>query len=185
VHWVDVDCDGLLDIAATGFRAESENELRVYLQGDDHLFALLTPAQIGIEDHHQESIAFLDVDGDGDLDLYIAEDEAPALLFENTACDANRRIAFRLVATAPVDATGARITLGSSAGTQLREVVSGSGHYNVQPSRTLYFGLGGDTCATDVTVRWPDGTTQELGDLPAGGLWSVTQGLDPVLASTF
>jgi hypothetical protein len=185
VHWVDLDNDGLLDIVATGLRAESENELRIYLQDADHDFVLQSASTTGIDDRRQEALAFLDYDMDGDLDLYLAEDDGQAKLLRNDAGNANRSIAFRLVASAPADATGARVTVGSSAGPQLREVVSGSGHYNVQPSRVLYFGLAGDTCATDVIVRWPDGTEQALGDMPAGRLYLVTQGADPTVGATF
>lgn len=64
----------------------------------------------------------------------------------------------------------------SSAGKQLREIVTGNGHYNPQPSRGGYFGLGGDSCATAVEIRWPDGTTQALGAAKAGASLHVTQG---------
>ncbi len=181
VSWIDVDCDGLLDLATTGFRNDAENEWRLYLQSDDHRLELVTPGTSGVDDHHQESAVWLDWDDDGDPDLYVAEDDGSARWFRNDAGQANHRVGFRLRATAPRDATGARITLGSSAGPQLREVSGPGGHYNPQASRVQFFGLGGDTCADDVTIRWPDGTVQALGPLAADRLWSVVQGEDPVV----
>jgi hypothetical protein len=59
---------------------------------------------------------------------------------------------------------------------QLREITSGNGHYNPQPSRTLYFGLGGDSCAAEVRIRWPDGTEQALGAVAADQVLTVVQG---------
>ena len=71
------------------------------------------------------------------------------------------------MAAAPRDATGARVTLTSSVGKQVREVTSGQGHYNTQSTRRVTFGLGGDDGAANVTIRWPNGEVQILGDVKA------------------
>ena len=143
---------------------------------DSHTFRLLATAETGIDDQHQEGLELLDHDADGDLDLYLAEDDGSATLWENTAADANHFLVLRLVANAPRDATGARVTLDSSAGPQLREITGGHGHYNPQHPRAAYFGLGGDTCAGAVTIRWPDGEVQELGEVAADQILLVEQG---------
>jgi hypothetical protein len=180
VHWVDLDRDGWLDLVATGFRDPATNGLRIYRQDPQtHGFTLLDAAQAGVDNAHQESVAFLDIDADGDLDLYLAEDDGPARLYRNLAGDANRGITLRVSATAPRDATGARVTVETTAGTLMRDVQGPQGHYNVQPSRAVYLGLGGDVCALGVTVRWPDGQTQNLGDLSAGADLIVEQGMPP------
>jgi hypothetical protein len=165
--FVDVDADGLLDLVITGFRDPAENTLDVYRQTADHRFELLTTAASGVEDRAQESIVWLDHDGDGDLDLYLAEEMAPGRIYENRVADAAHVLVVRLRATAPRDGTGARVVVETSAGRQSREITGGNGHYNPQPSRTLYFGLGGDVCATDVHVRWPDGSETSLGPVAA------------------
>ncbi|MEM6790155.1 MAG: CRTAC1 family protein [Myxococcota bacterium] len=166
VAFVDADHDGFLDVATTGFR--SENAWRLYLQEAGQL-TLLDAATTGVDDQHQETMVWLDYDRDGDLDLYIAEDVGPGRLFRNDAANARRHLTITLdgAGAGPRDATGARVTLEGTAGRQLREVPGPGGHYNVQASRTLYFGLGGDACALDVNVRWPDGTVTALGDLAA------------------
>jgi len=186
VFFVDVDNDGQLDIAATGFRDAATNDFRVYLQQEDHTFALaIEGEETGITDRKQEGAAWLDYDGDGDLDLFIAKDAANGILFRNDIGDDNHRIALRLTATAPRDATGARVTIESSAGPQLREVTGPHGHYNPQLPRTVYFGLGGDTCAASVVIRWPDGEEQQLGDLAADRLYTVAQGEAPAAVEVF
>jgi hypothetical protein len=54
----------------------------------------------------------------------------------------------------------------------------GNGHYNAQLTRHAHVGLGGDACARAVSIRWPDGSTQEIGDVRAGVRLDVTQGGD-------
>jgi hypothetical protein len=175
VAMVDVDADGLLDVAITGFRNPAENTLDLYLQTGEHRFELADPATTGVADRAQETIVWLDYDRDGDLDLYVAEEQEPARLFRNTAADVNHVLVIELEADGIRDATGARVTIETSAGTQLREVTSGNGHYNPQPPRAQYFGLGGDRCADDVTIRWPDGTVQNLGAVAADRILTVAQ----------
>jgi hypothetical protein len=109
VSMVDVDADGLLDLAITGFRNPAENTLDVYLQSDAHRFELADPATTGVTDRAQETIVWLDYDRDGDLDLYVAEEQEPARLFRNTAADANHVLVIALEAEGIRDATGARL----------------------------------------------------------------------------
>ena len=68
------------------------------------------------------------------------------------------------------------MTLESSVGKQMRELVGGTGHYNTQQTRRLHFGLGGDSGAKGVAIRWPDGETQLLGDVKADQVLAVEQG---------
>lgn len=174
--FVDLDADGRLDLVITGFRDPRENQLDVYAQTPTHQLRRLTVEQSGVADQAQESVVWLDYDDDGDLDLLIAEEEAPPKLFANRAADANHVLVVELIGDRPRDATGAKVTLRGSAGPQRRDVISGHGHYNPQSSRRQYFGLGGDTCAEDLTVRWPDGAVQRVGAVPADHRVIVRQG---------
>lgn len=166
--FADLDLDGRLDLVITGFRNPAENTLDVYLQNADGRFERLSVADAGIDDQHQEGLVLLDVDDDGDLDVYIAEDDGPAKVFLNRSAETRRGVRVRLEANAPADATGARVTVAGPAGAQRRDVVGGSGHYNPQPSRWLHLGLGGDTCARDVEVRWPDGQVERWAEVSVG-----------------
>jgi hypothetical protein len=176
VSFVDIDRDGLLDVVTTGFRDPETNDLRVYLQGSDHRLARVSAEVSGVSDRGQEGMVWLDADGDGDLDLYVAEDEGEAHLFENVAGDARGAVVVALHANAPRDATRARVTARTRAGRFVHDVSSGNGHYNAQLTRHAHVGLGGDACARAVSIRWPDGSTQEIGDVRAGVRLDVTQG---------
>jgi hypothetical protein len=76
--------------------------------------------------------------------------------------DARDAVVVALHENAPRDATRAHVT---AAGCFVHDLLSG----NVQLTGHSHVGLGGDACAREVTVRWPDGTKQELGDVRAGG----------------
>ena len=145
-----------------------------HLQTEAGLFDMQSYAESGIDVERPGPTAWLDYDGDGDLDCYMAK--GPGTLYRNEVGQANSWLELRLVAKAPRDATGARVSLESSAGTQTREIIGTDGHYNTQRSRSAHFGLGGDSGAANVRIRWPDGELQSLGDVKANQRLLVTQG---------
>ncbi|PKN58530.1 MAG: hypothetical protein CVU56_05475 [Deltaproteobacteria bacterium HGW-Deltaproteobacteria-14] len=169
---VDVDGDGRLDFAMSRLRGGSKWEF--YFQQADQNFHKATWAESGVDIERPGPTVWLDYDGDGDLDFFMGQ--ASGRLFRNNNGQQNHWLVLRLVATAPKDATGARVTLVTSVGTQTREVTSGHGHYNTQFTRNVHFGLGGDSGAADVTIRWPNGEVQTLGAVKADVTLRVTQG---------
>lgn len=169
--FVDVDQDGLAELVMSRLR---ETKLEMYHQSTDHTFARQPYETTGVDITRPGPTLWTDLDGDGDLDFFMPK--GAGRVFENRAGDGKNWLRMRLEAFAPRDATGARVTMQTSAGTQLAEVVGGGGHYNTQPSRWLHFGLGGDSGATDVTIRWPDGETQVLGAVKANQALTVVQG---------
>ena len=168
--FVDVNNDGLLDLAMSRLR-DSNWELYFQLDGDFHRQAY---AGTGVEISRPSSSQWLDVDHDGDLDFFMAK--GAGRLFVNRLGQDNGWLAVDLVATQPRDATGARVTVRTAQGTQVREVTAGGGHVNTQQTHTVHFGLAGDSGAEDVTVRWPNGEVLRLGDVRANLRLRVTQG---------
>ena len=74
------------------------------------------------------------------------------------------------------DAVGARITLEAAGKRQMREVVLGDG-YGSQNSLRQYFGLGPNTKADSLTVRWPrSGITQTFPNIGANRIIRITEG---------
>ena len=169
---VDVDGDGRLDFAMSRLRGGSKWEF--YFQQADQNFHKATYEESGVDIATPGPTVWLDYDGDGDLDFFMGQ--ASGRLFRNNNGQQNHWLVLTLVATAPKDATGARVTLKTSVGTQTREVTSGHGHYNSQFTRNVHFGLGGDSGAADVTIRWPNGEVQTLGAVKADVTLRVTQG---------
>jgi tetratricopeptide (TPR) repeat protein len=122
------------------------------------------------------AFAVTDIDGDGCLDLVVKNRLAPQVrVFQNRVGQGRQRMAFRLTGTkSNRDAIGARVTVDGRA----KWVTAGSGYLS-QHTKTVYFGLGEKKAAT-VTVVWPSGLEQPLGELAAGNIYDVTEGAAPV-----
>ncbi|MFO0745636.1 MAG: CRTAC1 family protein [Myxococcota bacterium] len=186
--WVDLDQDGRLDLAVSRLRRPSDadggprdpwdGKWLFYHQTAEQKFAAQAIADVGVDVDRPGPALLIDADHDGDLDVFFPK--AAGKLFENVSATGHA-LTIRLVGAlgkSPRDATGARVMLETSVGKQVRELHSGNGHYNNQNTRELHFGLGGDSGAHAVTIRWPDGEVQVLGDVKADLRLEVVQGGD-------
>ena len=119
--------------------------------------------QEGIDDRLDgRGIAVADFDGDGWLDLYVANQGARPALYRNRGLPERHWIGFDLGMTGRnTGAVGARVTVSAGDLTQIREVDGGNG-FASQSSPILHFGLGGRTQVDEATVRWPDGVVEVL-----------------------
>jgi hypothetical protein len=114
--------------------------------------------------------AFADIDLDGDLDVAFFQTGGPPLLLENRQQLGHHWLRIELVgdpaAGVSRDAVGARLELTAGGVTQARQVMP-TRSYLSQSERPVTFGLGPATAAERLVITWPDGSRQELGDLPA------------------
>ena len=124
-------------------------------------------------------VAFLDLEGDGDLDVAISNRTAPRLrLMRNELPAGDRFVALRLEgdgAGTNRDAVGARVELATTDGVLRRSVRAGEGFLS-QSSRWLHFGLGDADVAGGVTVHWPGGAGETFAGVEAGGRYRIVQG---------
>ena len=98
--------------------------------------------------------------------------EGPSLL-KNVAAHAGNSLLVRAL-TSGRDAIGARITLTSRGHKQIDEVRSG-GSFISQSDLRVHFGMGKATAA-DVSVRWPDGKSENFAGVAAGQIVTIEQG---------
>ncbi len=73
------------------------------------------------------------------------------------------------------DAIGARVTVHGSTRNWVDEVRSGSS-YNSSSDLRLHFGLGTVATLTGVTVRWPNGGTEEFAAPRVDGFAELVEG---------
>jgi hypothetical protein len=123
--------------------------------------------------------AYLDFDGDGDLDLVFTENGGRARLFRNDNSTGHNWISISLAgngSTSNRDGIGAEITLEADGRVQ-RRYVTGARGYLSHSDLTATFGLGPATSAGKVTVRWPGrtGETRTWENLAAGKRHVLTQ----------
>lgn len=116
--------------------------------------------------------AYLDYDGDGDLDVVITENGGPARLFRNDNTTGNHWVSFALVGngiTTNCEAIGAEITIQVGGRSHRRYVTTARGYLS-QSELAVTFGLGTVDLVDRVTVRWPnrDGREQSWTNLAAG-----------------
>lgn len=119
------------------------------------------------------AFAFVDIDGDGNLDLVLKSRLAPQVRVFQNACGVGRgSIGFQLRGTkSNRDAIGARVEVDG----QVKWVMAGSAYIS-QHTKKLYFGLGDKRRAQKVRIVWPSGLEQDLGSRDSGSLYEVTEG---------
>ena len=127
-------------------------------------------------------VAFADYDRDGFLDLFVTNGagqppfsyEGPHQLFRNTG-NANHWLEIDLQGTVSNrDAIGTIIELEAGGKTQIRSQ-SGGMHSFSQNHQRIHFGLGPNTRADRITIRWPGGLVQELKTIAADQLLKVIE----------
>jgi hypothetical protein len=108
-----------------------------------------------------------DIDNDGRVDAVITENGGPAHILMNRTKTANHWIGFKLVGhQSNRDGIGAVIRVDTSTGSQWYTVTTASSYLSSSDVRAQ-FGLGRDTHATTVEIRWPSGIIQTLKNVPA------------------
>jgi hypothetical protein len=120
------------------------------------------------------SFALLDYDSDGDQDFALVNANSPSFnLYRTQTPTAGNFLAITLsggarpgAPTSPPlsnrDAIGARLTIKTPSGLSLTRTLNAGEGYGAQNSKTLIIGLGPDTHASSLRIRWPGGLTSEI-----------------------
>ena len=182
VVMADFDNDGLLDLYEANGMVGTEALTKGLDFDEPNVLYRGTPAgrfeevqpQGGVSPpllHTSRGVAVGDVDGDGGLDLLVANRDGPAYLLMNRVAKQGNWIRFRTrLADVPRDAHGA--TVSALVGdTRVYRDVQPDGSYLTSSEPVVHFGTGQETQVRDVRVRWPgspNGETERFGTFEAG-----------------
>src|SRR5213082_2135861 len=133
-------------------------------------------AQVGVTDEYDgRAVALVDLFNRGVLDVVVANQRQPVLVYKNTVAPGNHWIGFKLVgARSNRSAMGAEVLLVAG-GTRQLEVVDGGSGFASQNDRRLHFGLGRSAQVDSAVIHWPSGTVQTLGHPAADRVHVVTE----------
>jgi enediyne biosynthesis protein E4 len=133
-------------------------------------------AKVGVNDLLDgRAVALADLSNHGAVDVIVANQNQPALLYRNTPDSTNHWIAFNLIGTkSNRSAIGAEVVLEATGLTQ-RRVVDGGMGFASQNDRRLHFGVGHRDWVDRVTIHWPSGTQQVLQHLAVDQFLTVTE----------
>jgi hypothetical protein len=120
--------------------------------------------------------AFGDIDNNGNVDIVVLNvDGAPSLLLNRTG-STNHRVLFKLVGTKSNKAAiGARVTVKAGTLVQMDEVRGGASYLSQNDLR-LHFGLAANQVMNEVDIRWPNGESEILRNVPADFIYTVVEG---------
>ncbi|MCH8252807.1 MAG: CRTAC1 family protein [Planctomycetes bacterium] len=162
-----------------GDRSFSGYETTRFWQNDGFFSFTQRAADVGLDsDRDGRGVVCFDYDNDGDLDLFVANQNQPPHLYRNDARTAGHWLMVALEAAPETgtnrDAIGTRVTIVTPSGRQIRERDGGNG-YCGQSDPRVHFGLGSDDRVDLLEIRWPDGGLQYLENIAANAIVRVRQ----------
>jgi enediyne biosynthesis protein E4 len=121
------------------------------------------------------SVALADLGNRGAVDVIVANQNQPALVYRDFPDSANHWIGFKLVGTrSNRSAIGAEVTIEAGDLRQRRVVDGGSG-FASQNDRRLHFGLGAHEWVDRVVIQWPSGMQQVVSRPAIDRIVTVTE----------
>ena len=131
---------------------------------------------VGVTDTFDgRAVALADFQNRGVLDVVVANQRGPLLIYKNTVQPGRHWIQIALEGTSSNrSAIGARVELQWNGQTQVQEVQGGNG-FSSQNDRRLHYGLGSATKIDRMVIRWPSGKSQTIESPAVDKLLSVKE----------
>jgi hypothetical protein len=142
----------------------------------DGTFEDVSQALANMPPQSRRGAAFGDIANDGNVDIVVLNVGEPPSLLMNHNDSANHRVLFKLVGVKSNKAAiGARVTVKAGALVQFDEVRGGASYLSQNDLR-LHFGLAVNDKMSEVSIRWPNGETEILHEVPADFIYTVVEG---------
>ena len=123
--------------------------------------------------------AYGDFDNDGDLDLLITSNNGPARLLRNDNANQNDLLRVKLVGErANRDGIGAKVTVKTSKGAKLEQMVRTGSSYASQSELPLVFGLGKpeEGLLLTLEIAWPGGQKDTVANIKPNQAVTIQEG---------
>ena len=146
------------------------------LRNESGRFVRVVPGEAFRQPWAGRGAAFGDLDNDGDVDVVVSSVGQRALVLRNDGGNRRNWLGIRTVGTkSNRDGIGCRVKVVSASGfTQYFTVNTAVGYLSASDKRLLV-GLGAETTARLVEIRWPSGVVQRLEGVAAGQTIMATE----------
>jgi hypothetical protein len=143
----------------------------LYVQLDDGRFSEVKPRGGTSPElvHTSRGAAFGDIDDDGDIDVVVANRDAPPYVLRNVAAKRGHWVMFDVRRAHGSPAIGAMVRVRALGREQWRLVDCAYSYCSASDVR-VHFGLGSATRVDDLLVRTPNGDERDLGAFDADRL---------------
>ncbi|HKW63352.1 MAG TPA: CRTAC1 family protein [Candidatus Acidoferrum sp.] len=120
-------------------------------------------------------MAIGDIDNDGRLDAVVTTNDGPVHILHNETPTQNHWLLLKLVGhKSNRDAIGAEVKLITAKGPQFATVSTASSYLSSSDKR-VHFGLGSESVAQSIEIRWPSGIQQTLKNVRADQILAVDE----------
>jgi enediyne biosynthesis protein E4 len=120
-------------------------------------------------------MAIGDINNDGRTDAVVTTNDGPAHILRNETPTANHWLTLSLTGhRSNRDGIGAEIKLTTAHGSQFVTVTTSGGYLSASDKRA-HFGLGSETVANAIDIRWPSGILQHLDNVKADQFLQVDE----------
>ena len=161
--------------AMDGRSLSGYQQKKVWMNDGAAKFVDVAQAVGATDTYDGRSVAMADLWNRGVLDVVVANQLGPLLIYKNTVKQGNEWVEFSLLGTrSNRSAIGAQVSLYWNGQQQVQQVSGGSG-FAAQNDRRLHFGLGTNPQIEKAVIRWPSGKVQTLENLVPGKLYNVTE----------
>ena len=184
---LDFDNDGMLDIYEANGRVGRQSELfssDVYAEPNLLFRGAAGPRFEEVKPRGgtqpllvatSRAAAFGDIDNDGAIDIVVMNRDGRPSLLHNVVSGRGRWAMFRVLDEHGRDALGAEVNMTVGAHVITRDVRAAYSYLASNDPR-VHVGLGKETGARDVRVRWPNGKRERFGDVPADTITVLRRG---------
>ena len=161
--------------AMDGRSLSGYQQKRVWLNDGAGKFVNVAQAVGASDVFDGRSVALVDLWNRGVLDVVVANQRGPVLVYKNNVTPENKWIDFELEGSASNrSAIGAEVRLFWDGREQVQQVSGGSG-FCAQNQRRLHFGVGKNPHIEKAEIRWPSGKIETIEKPVVGQVYKIKE----------